>query len=76
MLYVVSTTFFEDDSQVLGVYTDFDLARKAIMKFIKKNLSRPIISEVRTCNYYRAVSDEGDFSFFIDEVYPNVSLIG
>lgn len=76
MMYVVSTTFFTEESQVLGVYTDLDLARKAIMKFINGSLFHPIISEVNAYNYYRVISDEGDFDFFIDEVYPNVSLVG
>lgn len=76
MMYVVSTTFFADESQVLGVYTDLDLARKAIMKFIKGSLFHPIVSEVNAYNFYHVISDEGDFDFFIDEVYPNVSLVG
>lgn len=73
MLYVVTTNWFENDSQTLGVFTEKELAYKAIIHFIHEYLGED--TEIESDDYlgvYYAV--DTNVEFMIDECYPNVPL--
>ena len=73
MLYVVTTNYFIDGSQTLGVFTEKHLAVKAILAFVHEHINKdmPVTSDDYFSTFF---AGDTHFEFMIDTCYPNVSL--